>query len=123
MTWPVNAIARVINNKNTPTIQVSCRGYLYAPNRNTWQKWISTTATMKLEPQPCTARRYHPRVTSWLRCCRLFHASAAEGTYVNASRMPVATCNMKSVSAALPNTYHQLAELRGTGWLIASRIG
>src|SRR6516164_10391622 len=101
----------VISSRKTPTIQVSCRGYLYAPNRNTWQKWMSTTATMKSEPQPCTARRYQPRVTSWLRCWRLFQASAAEGTYVKASRMPVTTCRQKIVNAALPKTYHQLAEL------------
>src|SRR5271157_4752008 len=35
--------------------------------------------------------------------------------------MPVNTCRIKSVSAALPKTYHQLADLRGIGWVIASR--
>src|SRR5271157_1194754 len=35
--------------------------------------------------------------------------------------IPVKTWRIKRVSAALPKTYHQLADLRGTGWVIASR--
>ena len=30
--------------------------------------------------------------------------------------MPVTIWSMKMTRVALPNTYHQLAELRGTGW-------
>ncbi len=41
---------------------------------------------------------------------------------MSASMMPVKTCRMKTVSAALPKTYHQLADLRGTGCSVASRI-
>ena len=33
---------------------------------------------------------------------------------MSASMMPVKTCNMKTVRAALPKTYHQLADWRGT---------
>jgi hypothetical protein len=54
---------------------------------------------------------------------RLFHASPAEGTYTIASRIPVAICNINSVKAALPKTYHQLAVFFGTGCRIASLIG
>jgi len=32
---------------------------------------------------------------------------------------PVAICSAKRASVALPNTYHQLAVLRGTGWVTA----
>ena len=41
---------------------------------------------------------------------------------MSASMMPVKICRMKSVSAALPKTYHQLADLRGTGCSAASRM-
>ncbi len=112
----------VISSRKTPIIQVSSRGNLYAPNRKTWHMWTSTTATMKFDPQPCTARRNHPSVTLWLRNCRLFQASAALGTYSSASMMPVKTCRMKMVSAALPKTYHQLADVRGIGCSVASRM-
>ena len=36
---------------------------------------------------------------------------------------PVTICSRKTISAALPKTYHQLAVLRGTGCSAASRIG
>ena len=42
--------------------------------------WISTTATMKFEPQPCIARRNQPSGSCWFSTCRLFQASPAEGT-------------------------------------------
>jgi hypothetical protein len=42
---------------------------------------------------------------------------------MRASGIPVTSCRRKTVSAALPNTYHQLAVLRGTGCSAASRIG
>ncbi len=35
-TWPEKAMPRVATSSTTPTIQVSSRGYLKAPNRNTW---------------------------------------------------------------------------------------
>jgi hypothetical protein len=54
---------------------------------------------------------------------RLFHASAADGTYTSASRIPVTICSISSVNAALPKTYHQLAVLRGTLCSTASLIG
>src|SRR5271166_980147 len=41
---------------------------------------------------------------------------------MSASMIPVTTCRINSVSAALPKTYHQLADLRGTGWAIVSRM-
>ena len=63
MTWPVNAMPSAINSRNTPRIQVSSRGNLYAPNSATWHMWMRTRATMKFDPHPCTARRNHPSVT------------------------------------------------------------
>ena len=42
---------------------------------------------------------------------------------MRASRIPVTSCSMKTTSAALPNTYHQLAVFRGTGCSAASRMG
>src|SRR5258708_30034877 len=42
---------------------------------------------------------------------------------MSASRMPVTSCRRNTTSAALPNTYHQLAVLRGTGCSETSRIG
>src|SRR5262249_1226636 len=41
--------------------------------------------------------------------------------YTRARQMPVAICIMKSVSVALPNTYHQDALLRGTWCSITGR--
>ena len=61
-------------------IQVSSRGYLKAPNRNTWIRWSVMIATMKLEPQPWIARRNQPRYCSWFKYSRLVHASLAAGT-------------------------------------------
>ena len=39
MICPVNAIPSVSRSNPTPIIQVSSRGYLKAPNRNTWVMW------------------------------------------------------------------------------------
>ena len=36
---------------------------------------------------------------------RLAYALPADGTYIVASATPVATCNRKAASVALPNTY------------------
>src|SRR5215813_7562936 len=41
--------------------------------------------------------------------------------YTRARQMPVAICIMKSVSVALPNTYHHDALLRGTWCSITGR--
>ena len=64
MSWPVNAMPSVHRNRNTPTIQVSSRGYLCAPHKKTWIMWSVITATMAFEPQKCIARRYHPNDAS-----------------------------------------------------------
>ena len=39
-----------------------------------------------------------------------------------ASMMPVNICRIKTVNAALPKMYHQLADLRGTSWAAVSRM-
>ena len=57
-------MASVHTNRRTPTTQVISRGYLCAPNRNTWIMWSVITATMALEPQKCSARRYQPNGAS-----------------------------------------------------------
>ena len=64
----MKAIPNVSSSSITPIIQVSSRGYLNAPNRNTCAMCTSTSATMKFEPQPCSARRNQPSgiaVSSW----------------------------------------------------------
>ena len=76
----MNAIPSVKSRRQTPAIQVSSRGYLYAPKSTTCTMWIRTIATMKFDPQPCSARMNQPNATWWLIVCRLFHASPADGT-------------------------------------------
>ncbi len=79
-TWPVNAMPRVTTSSTTPTIHVSSLGYLKAPKRKTWIRWIRTSATMKFEPHPWTPRRNQPSGCSWFRTWRLRYASSADGT-------------------------------------------
>ena len=42
--------------------------------------WMRTMASMKFEPQPCSARMNQPAATCSLMTCKLPHASPAEGT-------------------------------------------
>jgi len=62
-TCPVNAMPSVIKQqKNTNRPRQFARK-LYAPNKNTCAMWMNTTATMKFDPHPCTARRNQPSGT------------------------------------------------------------
>src|SRR5262245_34608504 len=108
---------RVARNRRTPTIHVISRGYLCAPHRNTWIMCSVITATMAFEPQKCVARRNHPNGAASFRYTRLSYAWSADGTYTRARQLPVAMRRTNSGRVALPNTYHQLAELRGTRWV------
>ena len=56
----MKAMPSVQRKRKTPTIHVSSRGYLWAPQRKTWIMCSVMTATIALEPQKCTARRNHP---------------------------------------------------------------
>src|SRR4029453_8948779 len=50
----------VQRNRKTPTIHVSSRGYLWAPQRKTWIMCNVMTATIALQPHKWTAGSNHP---------------------------------------------------------------
>ena len=56
----MNPSSSVHNSMNIPTIQLSSRGFLYAPVKKT-RIWCRTTAAiMSVAAHLCTLRRYQP---------------------------------------------------------------
>ena len=62
-----------------PVTQVSSRGYLYEPKKNTRARWRKTTTIIALAPHLCMPRTSQPQVTSSVIDWMLWYAEFGSG--------------------------------------------
>ncbi len=69
----------VITSSRAPVTQVSSRGYLYEPKKNTRPRCRKTTTIIALAPHLCMPRTSQPQVTSCVMASMLWYAELGSG--------------------------------------------
>ena len=73
-------ISSVSTSRITPMIQLSSRGYLYAPKKNVLPRCRKTSTSITVEPQRCMPRTSSPRKSSFVIRCADSYARDASGS-------------------------------------------